>query len=275
MDLNKIINKYQIRIDEIDKFLNNRNNFEATLYKDFIICYNYSPGEIYIFNLKDSKKYRIDLRKTIKSYILPYKLDNSEITAISINKYFLFGTQLGSIMIYKPGKICIEKIIHYHTQKIISIEQNNILNLFISSSLDGFINIYSLPNAILINSIYLPYFIGDYVLLSYSPLPSFIIYNKEKQIFKVYSINGRKLINKIIKNVNKPKIERTKYFIEYLIINEEVEISKVYKLSYLEEITFIDSINDNDILNLLNKEIINNQKNIFLKNHTTKEKKKQ
>ena len=78
-----------------------------------------------------------------------------------------------------------------------------------------------------------------------------------------------------IKNVRKPKIEKTKYFIEYLIINEEVEISKVYKLSYLEEITFIDSINDNDILNLLNKEIINNQKNIFLKNHTTKEKKKQ
>jgi len=104
MELNKIINKYQIRIEEIDKFLNNINNFEGTLYKDFIICYNYSPGEIYIFNLNDTKKYRIDIRKTLKSYILPYKLDNSEITAISINKYFLFGTQLGSIMIYKLGK---------------------------------------------------------------------------------------------------------------------------------------------------------------------------
>ena len=182
MELNKIINRYKVRIDEINIFLDNINNFEGILYKDFIICYNYSPGEIYIFNLKDTKKYRIDLRKSLtKSSILPYKLDNSEITAISINKYFLFGTQLGSIMIYKPGKYSIEKTMYYHTQKIISIEQNNILNLFISSSLDGYINIYTIPNSILVNSIYLPYFVADYVLLSYSPLPSFIIYNKEKQ----------------------------------------------------------------------------------------------
>lgn len=52
----------------------------------------------------------------------------------------------------------------------------------ISSSEDGHINIYTLPNVILINSIVLPSFICDNIFISYLSLPSFIIYNKEKEI---------------------------------------------------------------------------------------------
>ncbi len=43
----------------------------------------------------------LDLRKIIKtqSGILTYKLDNSEITYFSIDKFILFRTKLGSIII--------------------------------------------------------------------------------------------------------------------------------------------------------------------------------
>ena len=108
----------------------------------------------------------------------------------------------------------------------------------ISSSEDGYINIYTLPNGILVNSIYLSDFMADQVFLSYSPLPSFIIYNKKKHSFKSFSINGRCLLkeDKIVDDdIEKMKIERDIYFIEYLICYNKNN-SKVYKLPYLEEI---------------------------------------
>ena len=202
------------KINENEKLLNKIHfkEFDETIIKNKIgVIYNYYPGEIFIFLFDSKEKPIIELRKTkMKSSILPYKLDNSELTAVSIDKYFLFGTKLGSIMLYRQGRNSLEKIIHYHTQKILYIEQNFNLHLMISSSEDG------------IRSIYLDNFLGDYVLLSYSPLPSFIIYNKEKESFKSYSINGRNLLkkDKKIKNVNNIKIEKTEYFIEYLKINE-------------------------------------------------------
>ncbi len=66
----------------------------------------------------------------------------------------------------------------------------------ISSSEDGYINIFTLPNAILINSIFLPSFICDNIFISYSPSLSFIIYSKEKEIFKSFNINGKSLLKR-------------------------------------------------------------------------------
>ena len=75
-------------------------------------------------------------------------------------------------------------------------QQNNILNLKISSSVDWYIDIYTLPNAILFNPIFLPSFICDNIFISYSPWLLFIIYSKEKEIFKSFSINGRILLKR-------------------------------------------------------------------------------
>ena len=258
-DKSQIIIKIEKKINEGNKYLKKikTSNFKSIIYKtQFGILYNYYPGEIFIFNFKENKL-PIEIRKTLtKNSIYPFKLDNSEITSISIDKYFLFGTKLGSLLIYKPGskRKYLEKIIHPHTKSIISLDQNNILHLIISSSEDGYINIYTMPNAILINSIYLPFFLANYVLFSYSPLPSFLVYNIEQKIFKVYSINGRFIIDKIIQNVNKPKIERNKYFFEYLKINDEKN-SIVYKLPYLKEINLNDINNDEINIKLLNEDL--------------------
>ena len=123
----------------------------------------------------------------------------------------------------------------------------------ISSSEDGYINIYTLPNVTLINSLYLPSFICDYIFISYSPLPSFIVYNKEKEIFKSYSINGRSLLkkDKKITNIKEMKIQKNEYFIEYLDVYNG-KISKYYELPFLDEIK--KNLTDN-----LNSRILKNQ----------------
>ena len=80
---------------------------------------------------------------------------------------------------------------------------------------------------------------ADQVFLSYSPLPSFIIYNKKKHSFKSFSINGRYLLkeDKIVDDFEKMKIEKDIIFIEYLICSNKNNI-KYYKLPYLEEIIY-------------------------------------
>ena len=253
------IQQYSNEIVEITQFLKklNHNDYNIKINNKIGIIYNFLLDEVYII-LFNKYKNPIDLRKTIKtkSGILTYKLDNSEITYFSIDKFIIFGTKLGSIIIYDPEEENIVKIIHFHTKRIVCIQQNNILNLMISSSEDGYINIYTLPTAILINSIFLPSFICDNIFISYSPLPSFIIYNKEKEIFKSFSINGRSLLkkDKKITNIKEMKMQKNEYFIEYLDIYNG-KISKCYELPFLDEIKI--NINDN-----LKNRILRNQKEL-------------
>ena len=256
VQMDEILEKYNKEKNEIKNFLKNfnSNNYKVKINNNIGIIYDFNSGEVFIvfFNKYEPP---IELRRKIKtkSGILTYKLDNSEITYFSIDKFILFGTNLGSIIIYEPEEEYIENIIHFHTKSIVCIEQNNILNLMISSSEDGYINIYTLPNASLINSIFLPYFICDSIFISYSPLPSFIVYNKEKELFKSFSINGRNLlkIDKKISNITEMKIKKNEYFIEYLEIYNE-KITKCYDLPFLDEIKT--NLNDN-----LNSKIITNQ----------------
>ena len=151
------------------------------------------------------------------------------------------------------SKKYIDKIIHPHNKSIISINQNYSLHLFISSSEDGFINIYTLPNADLINSIYINNFYADYVLLSSSPLPCFLIYNNVQTIFKVYSINRKFITEKIINNVYEPKIEKSKNFVDYLKINSKNP--KIYKLPYLVEMMENDLDNEEEIIKIINDDL--------------------
>ena len=260
------INKFENQISEIEKNENNKNDkkeltknlndklnqakeflnrltiekYEIKQYKQIIILYNFYEGDILIYNLKLLAKdfiLPINIRNNLsKSNVIPSILDNSEITSTSFDKFFLFGTKLGSILIYKSGKDRIDKLIHNNTKEILCLEQNNILNIFISSSKDGYINIYTLPNVRFINSIFLPYFNADKILISFSPIPSFIIYNEYKKAFKSFSINGRSLLNydKYIFNTKEIKLELSDNFIEFLIINNDY--NKKYKMPFLDDL---------------------------------------
>ena len=115
----------------------------------------------------------------------------------------------------------------------------------ISSSEDGYINIHTIPNFTLINSIYDNNFIPNKIIISYTPLPSFVLYKKNGNLFRVYSINGRKLLNedKVIDDVKELIIGKNDYFIEFLKVNNK---DIIYKLPYLEEIEYHEKSDEKD-----------------------------
>ena len=109
-----------------------------------------------------------------------------------------------------------------HLSEISVINVNNELNMWISASIDGIINLYTMPNFKLVrtkkikseNKI-------EYAFLSTSTLPSVIVItndNKNSREILSYSINGKLL--EYIKDLNiilNPMIVKDLNFNEYLI----------------------------------------------------------
>ena len=126
--------------------------------------------------------------------------DESIVTIINTDleeKYLFIGNDLGniSIMQIESNNVKDWKEIYFindQLNSISSIEINYQLNVWASASIDGYINLYTLPTCKLINSFKLDtnnpcnnIFICD------SPLPSILIICQE-EIF-LYSINGHKI----------------------------------------------------------------------------------
>ena len=166
----------------------------------------------------------IDTKKENKEKINEEK--NNQINNIFLNKElyinYIFQNKNIKIIGYKTGKIeffqfnenkSLELISEFFDNKdeIIHLNYNQRLNMFCSSSKDGFVNVYSLPNK-LITTIKNPsknYF--DYVFLSSNPFPSIIALEiKSGNIFS-YSINGFKIqsinIYNLLKINNQFKID--------------------------------------------------------------------
>ena len=247
----ELINQIDIKLIKAKKILKKilNENFEIKVFKLLIILYNFYDGDILIYNSKligSEFKIPINIRANpLKNNVIPINLDNSKITAISLDKFFIFGTKLGSILVGKSGRDRIDKIINNNSKKINAIEQNNILNIFISSSEDGYINIYTLPNVNLINSILIPYFPVNNILISHSPISAFLLYNKNKKAFKSFNINGRSLLSydKYLSNVNEPILIKNEFGIEYLKINHKDK--KKYKMPFLEDMD-LENLKENE-----------------------------
>ena len=166
----------------------------------------------------------IDTKKENKEKMNEEK--NNQINNIFLNKelyiYYIFQNKNIKIIGYKTGKIeffqfnenkSLELISEFFDNKdeIIHLNYNQRLNMFCSSSKDGFVNVYSLPNK-LITTIKNPsknYF--DYIFLSSNPFPSIIALEiKSGNIFS-YSINGFKIqsinIYNLLKINNQFKID--------------------------------------------------------------------
>jgi len=247
----ELINQIDIKLIKAKKILKKilNENFEIKVFKLLIILYNFYDGDILIYNSKligSEFKIPINIRANpLKNNVIPINLDNSKITAISLDKFFIFGTKLGSILVGKSGRDRIDKIINNNSKKINAIEQNNILNIFISSSEDGYINIYTLPNVNLINSIHIPYFPVNNILISHSPISAFLLYNKNKKAFKSFNINGRSLLSydKYLSNVDEPILIKNEFGIEYLKINHKDK--KKYKMPFLEDMD-LENLKENE-----------------------------
>ena len=164
-------------------------------------------GEISIFSLNESKdennqnnkddnlsiKYKnidsfveVSIEETKKCiYNLIDKLNNIPIIHYKSKSIFAFGIKL------------IKKL-NDHSKEIKYIDFNPRLNIFLSYSLDNFINVYIFPKLKLINVIDTDLFkesddknnFDEVILLSY-PFPSIVCHNKEH--IYLLSINGEKI----------------------------------------------------------------------------------
>ena len=166
-------------------------------------------------------------------------VDNSPVVALEVSQddeLVFFGNEMGNIRIMKLSTNIKESqmdlLITDQLSPISYIYCNSELNLWISASIDGYINLYTLPLSKLLRSLKVDTSYCEYAFLSSSPLPSIIVIgedNNTSEIF-VYSINGELYLRQkeqdIIKN---PLILRDLNSNEYLayIMNESIIIRTI------------------------------------------------
>ena len=154
-----------------------------------MIIGGYYDGKIIIINTEP---------KLVQTEMVPFN-EEEPICAIAISKdedYMFLGNMKGNIKVYKNDfEAKVWKPLYQlndQMKEITYIDCNNKLNLWASSTIDGYINLYSFPQCKLFRSIKVPTKNCNYIFLSSSPLPSIIVITyekKESEIF-VYSING-------------------------------------------------------------------------------------
>ena len=186
-----------------------------------LILGGFYDGSVKIINLSKSsiKNNKSFIPFKSKDPVLVLKLDNEE-------KLLFLGNSIGNINIFGIDfeNMELDKKFSYngHLSEISVINVNNELNMWISASIDGIINLYTMPSFKLVrtkkiksgNKI-------EYAFLSTSALPSFVIItddNKNLREIYSYSINGKLL--EYIKDLNiilNPIIVKDLSFNEYLI----------------------------------------------------------
>ena len=134
--------------------------------------------------------------------LMPFN-DDCPILSIALSQdeeYLFVGNSIGNILVYKVNPVIsnwkIQKIITDQMSAISHIHCSSEMNLWCSVSVEGYVNIYTLPECKLIRSIKTYLKKCSYAFLSSSPLPAIIVINNdETSDILVYTING-KLISK-------------------------------------------------------------------------------
>ena len=151
----------------------------------------------------DGKVQIIPLSTKLEPFMLSPFRDGLPIVSIAIDKeeeFVFFGNSLGNVSIGKlnkdPSKFEFFDTINHQMSAISYIDCNSDLNLWVSASIDGYINLYTLPLSKLIRIIKVPTNNLEYVFLSESPLPTIVVITEENNISEifVYSINGSLLL---------------------------------------------------------------------------------
>ena len=249
---NKINENYRENIsNKIIKFLNSGN---------IVVVGGYYDGRFEIIYLDDK------IEKERKTFYPFYEEEPILSICISDDEtLMILGNSIGSFAIYKidihNNKWNLFKANFHQMSPISDININNELNLFATATINGYINLYTLPLCKLVRSIKSPLDIENngkcnYILLSESSLPSIIVINQDKYNCHIlsYSING-KLLNcfKEDKAMGFPlKIKDLNTF-EYLVYyaNSQINIRNLPSLSLqivIKSITNVKSLCVNDDL---------------------------
>ena len=204
------VNYYDIKPkDDKDKFKNFCNPFIERIKKEKdLLAQNKNNNEINKFD--SNSTYKIIFPNNNIPKVKKIKINKSQINKIfsnpetNINCYFenndhkIIGYKTGKVEIYlkseEKGKFELISNFFDHNDEIIHINYNKRLNMMCSSSKDGFLNIYILPNK-LITTLKNPNEGNcfSFSFLSSNPFPSIIAFDKENLEFFSYSINGFKI----------------------------------------------------------------------------------
>ena len=246
----------------LPKMNNSYNNKNIKIIREgkIIIMGGYYDGKIVI----------IDIDENSMTEIIPFK-DESPINIIHVDKdeQFLFlGNILGNIVIMSIDNKNIKEwrliyLINDQLNSISFIHSNNELNIWSSASIDGFVNIYTLPLNKLTKSFKVPNDnnICNFIYVCDSPLNSIIIIF-DKEIY-LYSINGFKInLHKEENNIINPIVMKDFFkndYLAYIINNKEIYILNVgdfsvqTKIKNDSDIYYLYSGNDLKVLYAINK----------------------
>jgi WD40 repeat protein len=188
-----IVNSTQLNItmNKMGEYYTNDFNKKAIQFCNkgkILVIGGFYDGKIVIFSLEDKKQVEL----------IPFN-DDCPILSLHISQdddYLLLGNSMGNVAIYKIepeiDKWKQIKIIPDQKSAISHIYCNSDLNMWVSTSIDGYINLYTLPLCKLARTIKISSQNCSYSFLSSSPLPSIVIINDEANSeIIVYSINGK------------------------------------------------------------------------------------
>ena len=178
--------------------------------------------------------------------IYPFREESSIITTINVDfeeKYLFIGNNIGNISIIsiESNDINNWKEIHFINDQlsiINSIETNYQLNIWASSTIDGYINIYTLPQCKLTKSFKIEYDLCNNIFICDSPLPSILIICQEEVL--LYSINGNKIYyQKEYSKIINPIVIKDfikKDFLAYITNGNEIHIRNVSDFTLISSI---------------------------------------
>ena len=182
----------------------------------------------------------------------------------------LCGTKTGYLICFSvngPNLEIIKKI-YIHNDEITSINIHDNLNMFATSSLDGYINMHILPSFDLVRSIKISvanknFFYGNYddefyyannIFLSSCPLPCVTTFISSKRLFRTYAINGEFVEDaQEIDNSNYikcPIIFSDLNFQEYLIYGTDDGRIKIRSFPKMDLINNVNPYGCNEIISM-------------------------
>ena len=271
----KVFNEEIVNNSQIDNINNKIMDFQYPKeYNDKNIIFCKSYKKIIMGGFFDGKILIISTEpKVIIKELIPFT-EESPILSLAINKnedYLFVGNSNGNIKIYEMSEN-IEKseslcLISDQQSAISHLVCNEELNLWASTSIDGYINIYTLPLCKLIRCIKVPTIKCNYAFLSAFPLPSIIIIceadeeDKQSEIF-IYSINGHLFMKQMEQSlINSPQIIKDINSSDYLayidlnniIIRSLPDLIIQIRIEDLPEIYTICPSEDNKVLYAINK----------------------
>ena len=269
--------KYYIKKEKIIKlnFLKVKNNeimnksYPIIIYSKgvYIAQGGFYTGKIIISQLNPkikSKDKNNPESAIIQTFEVFNKMDTSPIIVLFITKdekHIFSGSLFGSVVIYKNEITSWKKkyqINDHLNIPITSLYHNDILNIWGSSGYDGYINIYTFPSNKKISSIKLDQtaLFADFIFISSSPLPCYIIYSYHNFTFYTYSLIGN-LISKVTENnyIYLPKIIKESNFGEVLIYgNDKGQINMRFLPSL--DLFLNRNINENSEYNYISLDLI-------------------